>query len=79
MIMFPYLMCLSPLKLSNMSINTLHACTILISSVFLFSLFLSLAGEYKSKTLPRIHFDTALNDTSLNEGKHSRYWVSCVF
>ncbi|XP_064554963.1 ras GTPase-activating protein raskol isoform X5 [Drosophila montana] len=24
-------------------------------------------GEYKSKTLPRIHFDTALNDTSLNE------------
>ncbi|KAM8720406.1 hypothetical protein ACLKA7_006453 [Drosophila subpalustris] len=25
-------------------------------------------SEYKSKTLPRIHFDTALNDTSLNEG-----------
>ncbi|KAH8343295.1 hypothetical protein KR059_007780 [Drosophila kikkawai] len=24
-------------------------------------------SEYKSKTLPRIHFDTALNDTSLNE------------
>ncbi|XP_050332044.1 uncharacterized protein LOC126760450 [Bactrocera neohumeralis] len=25
--------------------------------------------EYKSKTLPRIHFDTSINDTSLNEGK----------
>ncbi|XP_049311557.1 ras GTPase-activating protein raskol isoform X7 [Bactrocera dorsalis] len=24
-------------------------------------------GEYKSKTLPRIHFDTSINDTSLNE------------
>ncbi|KAH8364988.1 hypothetical protein KR200_010656 [Drosophila serrata] len=24
-------------------------------------------SEYKSKTLPRIHFDTPLNDTSLNE------------
>ncbi|BFG02426.1 ras GTPase-activating protein raskol [Drosophila madeirensis] len=27
-------------------------------------------SEYKSKTLPRIHFDTALNDTSLNEGNN---------
>ncbi|XP_054729381.1 uncharacterized protein LOC129238380 [Anastrepha obliqua] len=25
--------------------------------------------EYKSKTLPRIHFDTSINDTSLNEGE----------
>ncbi|KAH8354645.1 hypothetical protein KR084_000714 [Drosophila pseudotakahashii] len=28
-------------------------------------------SEYKSKTLPRIHFDTALNDTSLNEVGYS--------
>ncbi|XP_037816325.1 probable serine/threonine-protein kinase mps1 [Lucilia sericata] len=26
-------------------------------------------SEYKSKTLPRIHFDNSINDMSLNEGK----------
>lgn len=31
--------------------------------------FILFSGEYKSKTLPRIHFDTSINDTSLNEGK----------
>ncbi|XP_058974629.1 uncharacterized protein LOC101899810 [Musca domestica] len=27
-------------------------------------------SEYKSKTLPRIHFDNSINDMSLNEGKY---------
>ncbi|XP_037931902.1 uncharacterized protein LOC119666692 [Teleopsis dalmanni] len=27
-------------------------------------------SEYKSKTLPRIHFDNSVNDTSLNEGNN---------